>query len=395
MRRFANQRVLYAVLSLLIATIMWRYVTTAQNPLVVPMTVDLHVRGLSTTEVVVQARTRVRVRLQGPPSALAGITRSAVEAYVDLSGLRPGEHRVPVYVTAPPDVTGAEPEPPEVLVVLDALAQQRLPVEVGLTGTPAQGVTVGRPRVVPDHVVVSGPASQVEQVRRVTVALDITNVRQQVTTSLQVRLEDANGQEVRGLSVDPSVVETILPVREGVITKVVPIVPTIVGQPPAPFTVTSIAINPATVTLSGPGSRLTDVQSVATASVDVTGARKDVVRRAALSLPPGVTPSIREVSVTVHIGHTLLSTILRAVPVRVVGVPPGAVSQVLPTTVEVQVEGPQDLLARLTAQAVTVQVDAAGHRSGEHRLRAQALLPRGITLLAIRPADILVVLRFS
>jgi len=149
------------------------------------------------------------------------------------------------------------------------------------------------------------------------------------------------------------------------------------------------------VTLFGPGPRLQDVHSVTTSSVDVSGARKDVVRRAALALPPGVSAPVREVTVVVHIGRTLLSTIFRAVPVRVIGVPAGVVSQVNPTTVEVQVEGPQDLLEHLTIQAVTIQVNAAGQPSGEHRLRAQAVLPRGITLLAIRPADIVVVIRFS
>lgn len=395
MRRFANERVLYAVLSLIISAIMWRYVTGSQNPLIVRMNVELHVHGLSTTEVVVQAPTRVQVRLQGPRSALAEITPSVVDAYVDLSGFRPGEHRVPVYVSPLPDVTGAEAIPPEVLVVLDALAQRRLPVDVGLTGTPSAGVTLGQPRIVPDHVLVSGPATQVEQARRAVVTLDITNARQQVSTSLPVRLEDAYGQEVRGLTLDPSVVEAVLPVREGVITKVVPVVPTIVGRPSSPLTVTGIATDPATVTLFGPGPRLQDVHSVTTSSVDVSGARKDVVRRATLALPPGVSAPVREVTVVVHIGRTLLSTIFRAVPVRVVGVPAGAVSQVHPTTVEVQVEGPQDLLEHLTVQAVTIQVNAAGQRAGEHRLRAEAVLPRGITLLAIRPADIVVVLRFS
>lgn len=396
MRRFGDGRVLYGLLSLGIATVMWLYVAIGQNPQVErPMNVDLHVRGLSTTQVVVQAPSRVQVRVQGPRSAVAALTPSLLDAFVDLSGLRPGEHRVPVYVLTPPDVRVLDRSPAEALVVLDTLIERRLPVEVSLTGTPPEGVTLGQPRVAPDHVVISGPASQVDEVRHVLVTLDTTQLRQQVVTSLPVHLEDVNGQEVRGLTVDPSVVEAALPVREGVITKVVPIVPTIVGTPRAPLTVTGITTNPATVTLTGSGALLKDVHSVTTASVDVGRASRDLARRAALVLPPGVSAPVREVTVVVRIGRTLLSTILRAVPVRVVGVPAGAVSRVSPDTVEVQVEGPQDLLAHLTVQAVTIEVDAAGQRPGEHRLTPRAVLPRGIHLLAIRPANIVVIITVS
>ncbi len=396
MRRFGDGRVLYGLLSLGIATVMWLYVAIGQNPQVErPMNVDLHVRGLSTTEVVVQAPSRVQVRVQGPRSAVAALTPSLLDAFVDLSGLRPGEHRVPVYVLTPPDVRVLDRSPAEALVVLDTLIERRLPVEVSLTGTPPEGVTVGQPRVTPDHVLVSGPASQVDEVRHALVTLDTAQLRQQVVTSLPVHLEDVNGQEVRGLTVDPSVVEAALPVREGVITKVVPIVPTIVGTPRTPLTVTGVTTSPATVTLTGSGALLKDVHSVTTAEVDVGKASRDLSRRAALVLPPGISAPVREVTVLVHIGRTLLSTILRAVPVRVVGLPAGAVSRVSPDTVEVQVEGPQDLLEHLTVQAVTIEVDAAGQRPGEHRLTPRAVLPRGIHLLAIRPANIVIIIRVS
>lgn len=396
MRRLGDGRVLYGLLSLGIATVMWLYVAIGQNPQVErPMNVDLHVRGLSTTEVVVQAPSRVQVRVQGPRSAVAALTPSLLDAFVDLSGLRPGEHRVPVYVLTPPDVRVLDRSPAEALVVLDTLIERRLPVEVSLTGTPPEGVTVGQPRVAPDHVLVSGPASQVDEVRHAVVTLDTAQLRQQVVTSLPVHLEDVNGQEVRGLTVDPSVVEAALPVREGVITKVVPIVPTIVGTPRTPLSVTGVTTNPATVTLTGSGALLKDVHSVTTAAVDVSKASRDLARRAALVIPPGISAPVREVTVVVHIGRTLLSTILRAVPVRVVGVPAGAVSRVSPDTVEVQVEGPQDLLEHLTVQAVTIEVDAAGQRPGEHRLTPRAVLPRGIHLLAIRPANIIIIIRVS
>lgn len=394
MRRLSNERLLYMVLSVLVATVAWLYVATAQNPLVERgMTVELHVKGLGSDEVLVQPPpNHVQVRLQGPRSALASLSPAALDASIDLSGLRPGEHRVPVVVATPADVRPVTTTPSEVLVVLDTLARERLPVEVSLIGTPPQGVTVGLPRVTPQHVIVSGAASVVEEVRHAVVTVDTSGLRQQLVTSAPVRLVDANGQEVRGLSVSPPIVEATLPVREGVITKVVPIVPTIVGAPPAPLAVTAVTVSPPTATLTAPETSLVNVQAVPTAPVDLSSARTSLTVAVPLQLPAGVTSSVARATVSVWIGRTLVSTIVRHIPVHVVGAPPGRVIRVVPDAVDVQVEGPQDVVVHLTAQAVRVEVSAAGRAAGQYELVPRALLPSGVRVLAITPARVLVVL---
>ncbi len=396
MKRFTNEQILYMLLSLAIATVMWLYVATAQNPLVErAMTIDLHVRGLSANEVVVQAPNRLQVRLQGPRSALALLTPPMLDASVDLSGLRPGEHRVPVYVAAPPEVRVIERTPAEALVVLDAMTQKRLSVEVGLIGRPPEGITLGTPQVTPVHVIVKGAATQVDEVRHALVTIDTTNLRQQLVTSVPVRLVDANGQEVHGVAATPSVVEARLPVQEGVITKVVPVVPTIVGTPPPGLAVTAVTSDPATVTLRGPGRLLQSIQAASTAPIDLSGARGDLSRQVALALPSGVSSSTQRVTVVVRIGRAVLSTIVRAVPVRVVGVPAGTAFRVVPDRVDVQVEGPEDVVRRLTVTMLAIEVDAAGTRPGPHQVGLRAVLPPGVRLLAIRPSRVTVIVASS
>jgi YbbR domain-containing protein len=396
MRRVTNERFLYVFLSILIATVAWLYVATAQNPLVErTMNVDVHVRGLSADEVVVQAPARVQVRLQGPRSALALLAPSLLDASVDLTGLRPGEHRVPIFVAAPPEVRTVERTPPDALVVLDTLSRKRMPVEVTLIGTPMEGITLGASRVQPAFVTISGASTQVEEVRHALVTLDVTAARQQVIASVPVRLLDANGQDVRGLSVSPSIIEATLPVRTGVITKVVPVVPTVVGSPPQGLTVTGVTISPATITLTGPGTALQNVEVAATSPVDLSGARGDLTRQVAITLPNGIADSSRRATVTVHIGRPLLSTVLHAVPVRVIGVPARTVARAVPARVEVQIEAPEDILQRLSPSAVRVEAQAAGQKPGQHVVALRVVLPPGVRLLSIRPGDVLVILTSS
>jgi YbbR domain-containing protein len=401
MRRFWGERQLYFLLSIAIALVMWLYVATAQNPLVSrPLKVDLQVRNLGQNEVVIRPSpsppVQVTVRLQGPRSQIALLNPRLVEAYVDLAGLGPGDHpQVPVVVIPALDVRVVEVKPASVVVVLDAFASKRIPVEVSLLGTPPSGVTMGNPHLAPTHVIVSGPALQVEEVRHAFVSVDAAALRQEVVKSLPVTPADANGQAVPGLQVSPRLVSITLAVREGTISKVVPVVPTITGTSPPALTVTGATADPETAALTGPASALLSVESATTTPVDLSGARGDFNRRVGLQLPPGVTSSVRQVTVTVHFGRGLLSTVLRAVPVRVVGAPAGAKSRVVPDRVDVQVEGPQDLIRRLTTQGVSVEVSAAGRKPGQYTMNPQAILPKGVRVLTIQPAQVVIILSAS
>jgi YbbR domain-containing protein len=398
MKRFLDERTLYLLLSGAIAVVMWLYVATAQNPLVSrSMKVDIQLRNLDPNEVVMRPSTRTplqaTIRVQGPRSQVALLTPKLVDAYADLSGLGPGDHpEVPVIITPPPDVRVADQRPASILVVLDALASKRLPVEVSLLDTPPEGITLGAAHTAPSVVVVNGPSRQVAQVRHVLVYFDTAAARQQVVASLQVAPVDATGQVEMGVKVTPNNVSMTLAVREAVISKVVPVVPTLVGTPQPALAVTSASTVPGIVTLTGPSAVLAGVESAATAPVDVAGAYSDVVRRVGLQLPAEVSASTKQVTVTVRVGRGLLSTVLRGVPVRVIGVPAGGAFRVMPDRVDIQVEGPQDLVRRLTVQSVTAEISAAGRGAGQYTMSPRAILPPGIRVLTVQPAQVVVIL---
>jgi YbbR domain-containing protein len=390
-----RERVLYMLLSLAVATVAWYYVATAQNPLVErAMTVDLHVRGLSPNEVLVQnPPATVRVRLSGTRSIVFGqLTPAQVDASIDLAGQRPGEHRVPVVVTTPPEVRVVAEAPEEVLVVLDTVQTQRFPVEISLIGGLPQGVTLGPPRVTPAYVTVTGAASQIQEIRHAIVTVDTSNLPQQAASSLQVRLLDANGQEVRGPTINPPLVTAQLTVKESVIAKVVPVVPSIAAPPPPPLTVTSITTDPGTVTVQGPSVLLQGVTAVSTAPVDLRSAKGDVKAQVSLQVPAGATASVSRVTVYVKVGGGSLSTTIHSVPVQVVGLRRGVRLRVVPSAIDIQVEGPTNVVAHLTAASIRIVVDAGGRGAGKYQVTPQAQLPQGVHVLSLHPTQVTVIL---
>lgn len=397
-RRLWSESQSYFLLSVAIAVVMWLYVATAQNPVVTrQMRVELQLRNLPPNEVLIRPSpstpVQVTVRLQGQRTQVALLNPTLIDAYVDLSGLGPGDHPdVPVVVTPRLDVRVVDEKPSSVLVVLDAFASKRLPVEVSLLGKPPSGVTLGSPHTVPTHVIVTGPSRQVSDVRHVVVSVDTGPLRQQVIASLPVVATDANGQPVPGVQVSPKIIDLTLAVREGIISKVVPIVPTITGTPSPAFTVTSATADPATVALTGPTSALVGVESAPTGAVDITAARADLSRKVPLQLPAGVTASVDQATVTVRVGRGRLSTVFRALPVRVVSLPSGVRSRVVPDHVDLQVEGPQDVVRRLIGQGVSIEVSVAGRQPGQYTVNPQPILPKGVRVLNMQPQQVLVIL---
>lgn len=389
-----RERLLYLILSVAVASVAWLYVATAQNPLVErTMNVDLHVRGLSASDVLVQSPpSRVQVRLSGPRSAVALLSPGLLDASVDLTGLRPGEHRVPIVVAAPPEVRAVAQTPQEVLVVIDAVKSQRFAVEISLIGNLPQGVTLGTPHVTPAYIMVTGAATQIEEIRHAIVTVDTTNLRQQLATSLQVHLVDASGQEVRGPTIDPPIVTAQLSVREGVIAKVVPVVPAIMGTPPPPLAVTGISTDPATVSLQGPGLLLQGVTAVPTAPIDLRGVKGNLRQQVAIQVPAGITASISRVTVSITLGRGSLSTIFRGVPIQVIGLRPGVKPRVVPASIDVQIEGPTEVVARLTPQSIRVIVDAGGRGAGRYEFTPKTQLPNGVRVVNLHPTQVLVIL---
>ena len=392
MRRFLDTRVLFAALSIVIATVMWLYVATDKNPVVERIiTLDVHVRGLSPSEVVVQAPNRVVVRLQGSRSFIAPLTPDVLDASLDLTGLGPGEHNVPVQVATPAGgVRVVERNPAVAVVVLDQLTTKRLTVDAGLIGTPPEGITLGVARIRPDRVTISGAAVQVQEVAHAVVTVDTARLQQQLRTSLPVRLLDANGQEVRNVVVTPSIVEVTLPVSTGTITKLVPVVPTLAGAPAGDLAVTRVTSLPDTVTVTGPSDILQGIETVGTSQIALAGARQEVIRQAALALPPGVTATPRQVTVAVRIGPPPLGRVFTGVPVHTAGLASGMTARLAPDRVQVTLVGPGDALARVAPSAVAAKVDVSGLGLGSHRVTPTVVAPSGTRAVSISPADVTV-----
>ena len=149
----------------------------------------------------------VTVRLRGPKSLVAGLSRDEVDLNLDLSQLREGENLValrPEEIEVPHGVEVLQASPRWVRLVLESVVEREVRVAARVEGTPAAGHYFKRAYARPDRVRVIGARSEVSRVARVyTSAISIEGRSRDfaVKTSLEpvgksVKVEGADSVQV-------------------------------------------------------------------------------------------------------------------------------------------------------------------------------------------------------
>lgn len=112
----------------------------------------------------------VSVRLRGRVSDLRSLSSQNLEVTLDVSWVTPGDAVItlsPQAMSVPPQIDVVSMEPTKVRFHVEALRQTVVPIRPFLIGQPPPGYVAGDPTLVPDHALVSGPASQVRNITEV------------------------------------------------------------------------------------------------------------------------------------------------------------------------------------------------------------------------------------
>jgi YbbR domain-containing protein len=152
------------------------------------------------------------------------------------------------------------------------------------------------------------------------------------------------------------------------LTKTVPVVPAVDGDPAEGFHVGRISATPAVVTVVGPASHITDLKSATTEPVVVTRARTAVVDRVTVGVADELVRLLtpQAATVTVEILPTAVEKRLTGVPIIPRNLPTGRSARFTPEAVDIVVRGPAQVLDGL--KGVAVFVDLAGLGPGRFQL---------------------------
>jgi len=112
----------------------------------------------------------VSVRLRGRVSDLRSLSSQNLEVTLDVSWVTPGDAVItlsPQAMSVPPQIDVVAMEPTKLRFHVEPLRQKVVPIRPFLVGQPPPGYNAGDPTLIPDHALISGPASQIRNVTEV------------------------------------------------------------------------------------------------------------------------------------------------------------------------------------------------------------------------------------
>jgi YbbR domain-containing protein len=386
------------LISLILATLVWIAAINEQNPpredeyaQSIPVEIIPPKAGLVTTDKLPES---VRLQLRAPESSWLDLVPSKFKATLDLSQLSAGFSEVPIRVVASdPEIEIIRVRPQGIGVTLQVERTISLPVTVKIMDDPPLGYVSRTPVVEPQTVTITGPDSAISRAYKAVSEVFIRGSKETIEGAREVVIRDRNDQTINNLQIDPPSIQLTLPIEQRFGYKEVSVSPVIVGRVAPGYRLSSVSVDPPTLTIVGNPKVLSSVAGfIETAQIDLSQATESFVRTVPLILPDGITIVMPErrtegpggVEVTVQITPIEDGIVLQR-PVTQQGIDPNYTWTASPERAEVFLSGPIPLLQTLKASNVEVIVDLFGLEPGVYKVEPRVFMPDGLRVDTVLP----------
>lgn len=395
------------IIALFLSMAIWAYVSYSENPDTSASfeSMPVHVENLPSGLVIVDQEgiprpdqtnlSQVNLVVRTDQETLQGLRQNQLRAFVDLADLLPGENQVQVQVEPATtdvrmsDFSSISPSPEFLSVRLDRWITHTVPLSIEVVGNlpfsfereepvaTYRGDPIG-------SVQVEGPESQVERVVSANTVANIEQLRASYVSLLHLDPIDSNKDPVKGVNLQPPVVNVRVPIRSVVGLKRVPVLGNIVGSPASGYMVQRIESDPALINISGSSGKLDAIENIETSPINISGVTGTITREAELNFPRGVSSTINEgatVIVTVHV-VSMVQPFLVQLPfaVEVRGANEAFIVEYQPRLITLDLQGDTSALSQIESSMLVASADVEGFGPGSYEIVPTVALPEGITL---------------
>ncbi len=368
------------ILSLVVAFGLWLYVITVISPeseetyYDIPVTYQndlMEERGL----MIVSEKPAVTLRLQGNRIDLNNLNSTNISVLVNLAGVQaPGSHLLEYEVKYPGNIQSNKiirltQSPGQVTVKVENKIKKNVEVVVETLNTVPDGFVADKQNVMLDYPVieVTGPESVVSKIAYAKVQVDLNNQVESIIGNYFYTLCDADGGKVEELLLTKNVdsVNLELTIRQ---LKEIPLTLNIIDGGGATEDSCDIKMSRDTIMISGSEAKLKELDSLEIGTVKLAELKENTnILEFEIVLPEGVTNATGENMVAVTITFPNLGRKVLQIPSAnfvFTGVPEGYEVVWVTEVLDVELRGPRELVAEITAEDVTITLDFAGEEPG-------------------------------
>jgi YbbR domain-containing protein len=338
------------------------------------------------------------VELQGPSSSLT-MTKLVkdYQVFVDLTNLGTGFHRVPVEARGFGGDVNVKLDRETVEIYIDRKQTIEVPVSVNLLNKDQlpDGKVAGDVEIEPSTVKVTGGASRIQNVKEITLNVDVANQSQTFTREIPPTILDANGNPLN-VSVDPNIINVTVPIYDE--SAMIPIEVVTSGDVADDFRLVDTLLGETEVRVFAPKDVLDALETIETEPIELDDLTKSEKLNATLRLPEGATSlGKKEVEVQVLVRPNdetkddtgeLTERIRLTVPVNVRGYDRTNYTVQTQEVVSVTLSGKRSLLENISSNGVNVTLDLTGLPSGTHAVDVDYEVPKGVTVISPKTIDV-------
>jgi YbbR domain-containing protein len=382
-----KKKILYILLSVLIAFSLWAYVITTVSPEweetyeSIPVILNneqaLHGRDLMLDDSKIPT---VTLKLKGNRSDLIKLNRSNITLKADLSRIySSGKQYLTYSIAFPGDVPANSVEvlsqsPMEITVEITERKTKEVPVvlDYGGTSVPA-GFRTDKDNRILDHetVTITGPAAVIDQISQAKIDVDLTGQKETLIQSYPYTLCDDSGEAVDAERVETDVeaIQLTLKIQRYQDLK---LHLSIVYGGGATAENTTVTMDIDTIQVSGTERALKDLGDVLElGELRLSEIPEDGIREYEIKLPENIEnlTGKSKVVVTVKFSGLFVKT-LRVTTIEPFNIPEGMSAKILTEELEVTIRGTVWQIGQLTEEDLTVRVDLSAAELGTDTYKA-------------------------
>lgn len=387
------------IITFIIAIFLWSFVMSEENP---PWTRDyknVQVELINTATldrqglvIMTPQEVTVNVEVSGLKSNMDRFSASNIKAQVDLSGYNEGQVRIPVIANIQGQVSGvtiSNIEPKEILFTLDRIVTKEMNVSINTSGSLPEDYILGDIVSTNQSVIVKGPRTWVNEVDKVLAVVDLTNRTSSEKVKVATTIIDDEGNEVRGLEKEPSVVDISIPVFR---TITLPIELITTNELPENYSITDISMTPSNITVKGRGN-VANLTKIETLPIDINTMLDKTAIVAELKLPPGVellNPS-EKVTIIYNIEETTTKGLVFALgDVNVLNLDRNLeiLEEDLASSFVIKLKGFKSILDEIENEDLNISIDLKDLVEGTHAVDILVESMEGVTIEEIIPQSL-------
>lgn len=382
-----GNRILYVVLSLLLAVIFWLYVDNAMGntttvsfdnvPVEFIGEVDtLPSRGLMLSD---GGNTTLRLRLSGPRSVISGLRAEDIRVQVNLTSINAvGTYTLPYTLVTPDNVERSSinqewASRTAITVQVTSLYTREVPVTWAPVGKEADGYLFMQDRVVaePSVLTLSGLKEDVDEVASARVEVDITGATGTIQQRYSYELLDAQGNVIEDPQVRASEqqVEMTVPVF---VMKEVPLTVRYKESAGSRKENTRCTLEHDTITLAGEPVSLETINEIVLGEVDLSAYFSDQTLSFDIKLPAGCENLSGYTTTALEIEYLGLETRSFTVTnIQAIGLSERQWFDPVTSAVDVVLRGPAEDLDLVTEEDIRIVVNLEENTSYDSTIRPQ------------------------